>query len=97
MSIRVLARAVGRPETRDALRAALAENQAPSRKEPGCVRYEIAQSTTDANEFVTIEEWRSEADVETHLKTPHVARLFAKVPALLSSPPDIRTYRVVGN
>jgi len=96
MSIRVIARAVARPETRQRLAQALAKNQAASRKEPGCVHYVVAQSTSDANEFVTIEEWRSEADVAAHMKTPHVTALLAEVPSLVAAPPDIRQYRTVG-
>jgi len=95
MTIRVLARAVARPESRSALRAALTENMLASRLEAGCVRYELAQSTTEPDEFVTLEEWRTEADVAAHLKTPHVQALLAKALALLAAPPDIRTYRTL--
>jgi quinol monooxygenase YgiN len=95
MTIRVLARAVARPESRTALRAALTENVLASRREAGCVRYELAQSTTEPDEFVTLEEWRTEADVATHMKTPHVQKLLATVATLLAAPPDIRSYRTL--
>ncbi|MFY9344311.1 MAG: putative quinol monooxygenase [Planctomycetota bacterium] len=95
MTIRVFARVLARPETRAALQAALRDNMLTSRKEPGCVRYELAHGLTDPNEFVTIEEWRTEADVATHMKTPHVAALLAKVPGLVAAPPDIRQYRTL--
>ena len=96
MTIRVVARAVARPETRVALQAALTAMLAPTRQEAGCVRYELTVSTTDPDEFVMLEEWRSEADVARHLQTRHVAELLAKAPALVAAPPDIRSYRVLG-
>ncbi len=75
--------------------AALRDNMLASRREPGCVRYELAQSLGAPDEFVTIEEWRSEADVDAHMQTPHVAALLAKVPALVAAPPEIRSYRTL--
>jgi quinol monooxygenase YgiN len=95
MTIRVLARVLARGDGRDALRAALRANMLASRREAGCVRYELAQSLTDPNEFTTLEEWRTEADVDAHMRTPHVQQLLATVPALLAAPPDIRSYRTL--
>lgn len=95
MTIRVLARAVARSDGRDALRAALRDNMLASRRESGCVRYELAQGLADPNEFTTLEEWRTEADVDAHMRTAHVQRLLATVPALLAAPPEIRTYRTL--
>jgi quinol monooxygenase YgiN len=97
MTIRVFARVLARPDSRDTLQVAMRDNMLASRREAGCVRYELAVSLADANEFVTIEEWRSEADVAAHMQTPHVQALLAKVPALLAAPPEIRTYRAVAD
>lgn len=96
MTIRVVARAVARPQTRAALQAALTAMLAPTRQEPGCLRYELTVNTANPDEFVMLEEWRSEADMQRHLQTPHVAELLAKAPALVAAPPDIRSYRVLG-
>jgi len=96
MTIRVVARALARPGSRQDLQDALVAVLAPTRREPGCLRYELVQSTADPNEFVMLEEWRSESDIATHMQAPHVQQLFAKVPALVAAPPDIRTYRIVG-
>jgi quinol monooxygenase YgiN len=93
MTLHVLARARSRPETRAALRAALWANLLASRAEPGCLRYDLVGGTADPDEFVTIELWRSAADVEAHMRTPHVAALLAAVPALVAAPPEIRTYQ----
>ena len=93
MSIRVVARAVARPETREQLRRALLAVIPPTRAEAGCVRYELAQNVAAADEFVMLEEWRSEADVQAHLQTEHVQELLAQIPQLLAGAPEIRVYR----
>ena len=95
MSIRVVARAVSRPETRAQLQEALLAVILPSRADPGCIRYELAQGVADANEFVMLEEWRSQDDFQAHMQTPHLQELFATVPPLLAGAPDIRIYRLV--
>lgn len=95
MTIRIVARAVARPPSRQALQDALAASIGPTRSEPGCLRYELMQSTTDPNEYVMLEEWRSEADVAGHMHTPHVRLLLEQVSALVSTPPEISSYRVV--
>ena len=93
MTFHVIARAVARPEAKQALEDALRAMLAPTRKEAGCLRYELVHSADDPNELAMIEEWRSEADAATHMKTAHVAELFAKLPALLAGPPELRYYR----
>lgn len=90
-----MARARSRPETRTALRNALWTNLLASRAEAGCIRYDLVTGISDPDEFVTIEQWRSEPDLATHMRTPHVTALLAAVPALVAAPPEIRTYVAV--
>lgn len=95
MTVRVIARAIARPEARKQVQQALLAMIAPTRGEGGCLRYELTQNTADENEFVMLEEWRSEADLAAHLQAPHTAALLASLPPLLASPPDIRSYRAL--
>ena len=39
----------------------------PSRKEAGCLRYEVFEDKYYTGSFYTYEEWESEAALETHL------------------------------
>jgi quinol monooxygenase YgiN len=57
----------------DAL-AALVE---PTRSEPGCVAYELYASAADPATFITIETWRSSADLDAHMQTPHIQQALA--------------------
>ncbi|MEZ5965831.1 MAG: putative quinol monooxygenase [Planctomycetota bacterium] len=95
MVIHVVARAVARPEARGALQAALLAVVDPTRREPGCRRYEVCQSVDDLDEFVVIEEWRSQDDIDAHMRSTHVQTLLATVADLVAAPPEIRGYRTV--
>lgn len=42
-----------------------------SRKEAGCIRYELNQSLDDPNVYVVIETWASKQAIDLHNHTPH--------------------------
>ncbi len=56
--------------------AALAELVAATLAEEGCLAYAAFESGATPGLFVTVEEWRSQDDLDQHLGTPHVARAF---------------------
>jgi len=45
----------------------------PTRKENGCISYELYQDTVNPGKFTFIENWESKAHLDVHLKTPHMA------------------------
>jgi quinol monooxygenase YgiN/quercetin dioxygenase-like cupin family protein len=51
---------------------------APTRAEPGALRYDLYQSTTKPNEFMRFEEWRDAAALEAHKATPQLQASFEK-------------------
>jgi len=44
----------------------------PTRKEKGCISYELYQDTTNPGLFTFIENWESQEHLDIHLKTPHL-------------------------
>jgi quinol monooxygenase YgiN len=44
----------------------------PTRAEAGCVSYNLFVSAADPTTFITVETWRSQADLDAHLQTAHV-------------------------
>ena len=44
------------------------------RDEPGCVRFDVLQDTSDALQYYFYEVYVDEAGFEAHTKTPHLAR-----------------------
>ena len=72
-----------------ALQDALSALVPPSRAEEGCVGYELFRSAADASTFVTIETWRSQADLEAHMQTPHIAAALQALGGALDGAPAI--------
>ncbi|MBZ0159490.1 MAG: antibiotic biosynthesis monooxygenase [bacterium] len=94
--VRVVARIVARPGKVEELRALLQGLVEPTHREPGCVTYELLQNKTDSTDFTFVEEWRSEADLDAHLQSPHLQHARVRLPELAAADPDIRRYTVVG-
>jgi len=44
-----------------------------TRKENGCIFYDLTQSVTDLDVFTFIERWTTREALEAHFKTPHLA------------------------
>lgn len=95
-TVRVVARIVARPDKVEELRALLMSLIEPTRKEPGCIAYELLQNKADETDFTFVEEWQDDAALDAHLASPHVREALSKTPALLAAEPDIRRYQVVG-
>jgi quinol monooxygenase YgiN len=51
----------------------------PSRKEPGCLCYNLHQSKTDNKQFMVYEQWASQEALDSHRKTPHRRTLGRKL------------------
>jgi quinol monooxygenase YgiN len=61
----------------------------PSRKEQGCLRYDLYQSTNDPTLFIFYENWESREDLERHLETPHSLLFDERTAGLLDEPEEI--------
>ena len=43
-----------------------------TRKEKGCISYDLHQSVSDENQLVFVERWTDKASLEAHFKEPHL-------------------------
>jgi quinol monooxygenase YgiN len=43
----------------------------PTRKEDGCLSYDLFQDVTNPGKFTFIENWQSKEHLDVHLKSPH--------------------------
>ncbi len=84
MTLHVVATIPIDPARADEAAPALAELAAASSAEEGCSRYDVFASSTTPGTFVTIEEWGSQADMDTHMTQPHVAKAFEVAGPLLA-------------
>jgi len=77
----------------DVVRAALESFVEPTRKENGCLRYDLFQDTADPLKFTFIEEWSSPAALERHSKSAHIAAGRAKMDGKLAAPSWVQVAR----
>jgi quinol monooxygenase YgiN len=61
----------------------------PSRREPGCLSYELFQSTHNLNLFIFFECWQTREDLERHLESPHALGFDEKTIGMLVQPEKI--------
>ena len=50
-----------------------------TRKEEGCISYELFQDINSENIFFLIEEWESKEDLEKHKLTDHIINIIPKI------------------
>ncbi len=68
---------------------------APTRKEAGCINYDLHAAPDDPAKFLFHENWASKAHLDAHLKTPHIAALLLRVDELCVSFPDIALWEKI--
>lgn len=88
--VTIIGTVTAKPETREELQNLLAAQVAPTRAEPGCINYDFHVDADDPCVFVFYENWRSQADLDAHMKMPHLLPLVSEIHRLLSSPVEIR-------
>jgi quinol monooxygenase YgiN len=94
-TLRVVARVKARPDKVNELRSVLSSLVEPTCKESGCLSYKLLQNNEDPTDFTLLEEWQSNAALESHFATKHFKDAVAKLPNLVAAEPDIRRYHVV--
>ena len=91
-TLTVVATFEARPGKEAELRAALIGLVAPTRKEVGCINYDLHISTETPTKFLFHENWTSKAALDAHLQTPHIQALLPRVDELCVEAPSITTW-----
>ncbi len=60
-----------------------------TRKEQGCVAYDLFESLSEPGYFVSVEHWESRADIDRHIAAQHTIAFLAVAGACVSVPPVI--------
>jgi quinol monooxygenase YgiN len=94
-SLRVVARIKALPDQVDTIRTILLELIEPTRKEVGCVVYELLQNKADPTDFTFVEEWESGSCLDSHAASAHLKDATEKLRGVMAEAPDIRRYLVV--
>ena len=91
--IHVLARITVKPESTDAARDILATLVTETRKEAGCIAYQLLQRADAPHVFQTVEQWSTQAAVDGHMSSPHVAAAIAAAGPHFAMPPEILSFK----
>lgn len=94
-SVHVLAVFTAAPGKEGELEEVLTALIEPTRKEAGCIRYDLVRGLGKPAELVFIEEWESAAHLDAHSQTPHLQEAGRKVGPLLEAPASIERYRLI--
>ena len=94
-SVRVVARIKALPDKANDVRAVLTTLIEPTRKEAGCILYELWQNRADATDFTLVEEWENDAALDAHAASPHLKDVAARLHGVILQAPDIRRYSLV--
>jgi quinol monooxygenase YgiN len=89
----VVVRLQARAGKEEELRKLIEQGVEPTRKEKGCLRYSLMQDRKNPAVVGLLEEWETQADLDTHLALPHLQKAFALLPELLSAPPEMAYYK----
>jgi quinol monooxygenase YgiN len=94
--VRVVAHFAVKPEHVDAfIRAAHASIVLPSRRDAGCVSYDLCQDADDPARFAMLEEWESEDALKAHLGHPWLQDAVAKLRPMAAEQPRVHHLRPV--
>ena len=93
--LRVVARIKAKSGKVDEVRELLSGLVEPTRKESGCVSYELLQNTEDPTDFTFVEEWESEKAFASHRASDHIKVIGPKLQPVVADVPDVRVYLLV--
>ena len=94
--ITVVATFEAKPGKEIELRAALIGLVAPTRKEAGCLNYDLHILPEDPAKFLFHENWTSKAHLDAHLQSAHIKALLPRVDELCTAFPTITIWEKIG-
>ncbi len=94
--VRVIARFAVKPDQVKAFVAAAREALVePSRRDAGCIQYDLCQDTGDPGRFAMIEAWESEEALDAHLAQPWLREAVNRLLPMGAEPPSVQRLRPV--
>lgn len=90
--IRVVASFNLKPEATEQALELAKELVAETRKEDGCVQYDVAQSTETPTDVVVLEAWESKEALDVHSASAHFARIVPQLAEMCVVPPVVSSY-----
>lgn len=84
-ALTIIGRLQAKPGRGQELRVALEPVVEASRREPGCINYDLHVSETNPDHFTIYENWVDQAALDLHFEQPHSRALAERLPELLAT------------
>lgn len=94
-SITVVARIKAKVGREEDVKKELTALIAPTRLEPGCLKYDLHQSSEDKSLFMFYENWAARKDLDEHLKMPYLQEFLGKAEKILAEPVEIALWEMI--
>jgi quinol monooxygenase YgiN len=94
-TITVVATFQARPGKEAELKKALIGLLAPTRKEAGCLNYDLHASPEDLAKFLFHENWASQAALDAHMQSAQIKALLPRVDELCAVFPEIKIWEKI--
>jgi len=91
-NITVVATFQAKPGKEAELKQTLIGLIAPTRREAGCINYDLHILPEDPAKFLFHENWTSKAHLDTHLQSAHIKALLSRMDGLCTAIPEIRIW-----
>jgi quinol monooxygenase YgiN len=85
-----------RPGKETELRKTLLALIPPTRKEAGCINYDLHVAPDDPSKFLFYENWTTQAHLDKHAETPHIQNLVARMDELCAGPLKLDFWEKIG-
>jgi quinol monooxygenase YgiN len=92
----VMAELKARPGKEDEARQLLLTLLEPTRREQGCIQYDLHEVVGAPGHFLFYENWQSREALDAHLKSPHFMSAFARIPELSQETPRVLISKRIG-
>src|SRR5258708_3837283 len=88
-TLTVVAQAKAKPGQEGELRRDLLIWVAPSRKDAGCINYDMHESADEPGKFFFHENWSSKELWDAHMRKPDLQATLSRLAQLVAEPPQI--------
>lgn len=94
-TVTVIAQVKAKPGMESRVRKELSSLVGSSRKDAGCLNYDLHQATDNPALFMFHENWASKAELEAHLQKPDLQATLARVGQMVAEPPQITLWEKI--
>ena len=91
----VVAHVKAKPGKESQMRQELLSLVQPSRKDEGCISYDLHQSVEDPTRFYFHEHWTSKDCLDRHLEKPDLQAVLARAGQMVAEPPQITLWEKI--